>query len=97
MSTTDVSTDELRVLVRRALLGMLQREQFEGAPGSPVDGLADLVSAPPEQEIRMTVRGSQRAISLLEDAVRAGETTLEIGIGAKWGPKVRVRVDGADA
>ena len=94
MDAATASSEELRLLVRRALLDMLE----EGRSG---DGIASELpvderthrrrSAQPDREMHLSVRGSERSIGLLEEALRSGDATLEISIGPTWGARVRVR------
>jgi hypothetical protein len=91
MDSTQLDREELRILVRRALLGMLQGDQADG--GFLPVGEASTDRTGLSHEITLTLKGNVRSIGLLEEALRKGETTLEIGVGATWGPKVRVRAD----
>jgi hypothetical protein len=95
MNATTASSEELRLLVRRVLLEMLDQDRTGNDTASevPVEPSHRWRSAQPEREIHLTVRGSERSIGLLEEALRSGDTTLEISIGPTWGPRVRVRAD----
>jgi len=94
MDAATASSEELRLLVRRALLDMLEvgRSGDGIASELPVDERTHRRrSTPPDREIHLSVRGSERSIGLLEEALRSGEATLEISIGPTWGARVRVR------
>ncbi len=91
-----VNSDELRTIVRRTLLDMLQRgpnsrlsgDQFDAGPKMPP-------TEDREQELLVRLRGNQRSIGLLEQALRDGDTMFEIAVESQWGPRARVRADRA--
>jgi hypothetical protein len=93
MESTPTDTDELRVLVRRALLGMLQQEEVGDPAASSGEPASPGGVAPDDKTIQITVRGSQRSIGLIEDALRKGETCLQVSLGRAWGPQAQVQVD----
>lgn len=85
--------DDVRSLVRQTILEVLQSEGQTPA----TDTLNTLAKAqnyeqkvPLPHEVCVTLRGSERAIRLLEDALASGEALLEIAIGEGFGPKARV-------
>lgn len=93
MESTTTGTDELRVLVRRALLGMLQQEELGDVVALNGGPAARGGIAPDDKTIQITVRGSQRSIGLIEDALQKGETCLQVSLGRAWGPQAQVQVD----
>ncbi len=96
MNSTQPDSDELRGLVREALLEMLQQGHVgDVGTGDQSAGAAPQRRQrmpPPEREIQLTFRGSERSILMIEEALRSDVTSFEITLGPKWGPKVRVRV-----
>lgn len=80
--------NEVRDLVRRAILDVL-KDQHPGAgfrsPGAPYQQ-----RVPVQREVTLVLRGSERAVDLLESALADGEQLLEIAIGERFGPKARV-------
>ncbi len=93
------NVDELRALVRRTLLDMLQPGSYSRSIGDQSE--EERPRIPPievrDQELQVMLRGSQRAIGLLEQALSSGggDTTVEISIESTWGPRARVRLERA--
>ena len=98
-----ILNDELRLVVRRVLLDMLKPTPAgEPRPVSATGPWAnrsredgDERAAPwfesQEREIRVTLRGNERSISLLEQALSEGDTSLEVALDSHSGPRARVR------
>ncbi|GAB2551229.1 hypothetical protein [Leucobacter ruminantium] len=76
---------EVRDLVRRAILDVLREEQRDGEG----EAVAYEQRVPAQHELTIVLRGSERAIGLLENALGEGEQMLEIAIGERFGPKAR--------
>lgn len=89
-----VNSDELRTIVRRTLLEMLQRAPMSQPSGGQPDLSTELLSSRNrEQELRVTLRGNQRSIGLLEQALRDGGTMFEVTVESQWGPQARVMAE----
>lgn len=84
MSELDEMGD-VRELVRRAILDVLRDEQSGGAE----QAVEYEQRVPSQREVTLVLRGSERAIGLLERALGEGEQMLEIAIGERFGPKAR--------
>ncbi|MFT4009877.1 MAG: hypothetical protein QM655_07510 [Nocardioidaceae bacterium] len=97
-SIEDVDREALRTLVRSTLIKLLQDADGDIAANSegPRSELRRRRAAPPDRELSLVIRGNERAVSLLEDALNAGQDSLEIGLGARWGPRVRLRARRAE-
>ena len=89
MSETN-EVDDVRDLVRRAILDVLKSEELGGkSQTAAVESYEQKV--PSQREVTLVLRGSERAVRLLEDALADGEQLLEIAIGERFGPKARVQ------
>lgn len=80
--------NEVRELVRRAILDVLHEERASTNGPSAESTYEQRV--PAQREVTLVLRGSERAVGLLESALAEGEQLLEIAIGERFGPKARV-------
>lgn len=76
---------DVRDLVRRAILDVLREEASQQGRSAFYEQ-----EIPAQRELTVVVRGSERAIGLLEAALDNGEEMLEVAIGKSHGPKARV-------
>lgn len=87
MSTNAEDREEVRDLIRKAIHEVLN--DLEATTSAKFDHYQQVV--PAQKELTLDVRGSERSIRLLKEALMTGEVTLEIAIGNAVGPKVRVQ------
>lgn len=78
----------VRDMVRRAILDVLNEERDSGKANVADSSYEQRVPTP--REVTLVLRGSERAVGLLEAALADGEQMLEIAIGERFGPKARV-------
>lgn len=81
--------NEVRDLVRKAILDVLKEERH-GAASFTRESTVYEQRVPAPHEVTLVLRGSERAVGLLEAALADGEKQLEIAIGERFGPKARV-------
>ena len=79
---------DVRDLVRRAILEVLQDELPSTSYRSRVTAYEQRV--PAQREVTLVLRGSERAVGLLQSALADGEQLLEVASGERFGPKARV-------
>lgn len=87
MATNAEDRDQVRDLIRQTIHEVLN--DLEASTSAKFDHYQQIV--PAQKELTLDVRGSERSIKLLKEALMAGEVTLEIAIGNASGPKVRVQ------
>jgi hypothetical protein len=89
------NNDELRLVVRRVLLDMLKPDRLSRAEDAVhSEARRPRAVEPRERELCVTLRGNERSIGLLEQALAGGDATLEVALD-QWGPRARVRAERA--
>lgn len=91
--------EDLRSTLREIIASVLQ----DGLPSSSAsdDGTVmvssqpaprDLAARPPIRQLTVSMIGSPRAISTLEQALKDGDALIQVTVSVPWGPSVRVKI-----